>query len=126
MPVGRHIYATAAANGKRVQALVEAKNHALVLQDAALERTALGIRNSACGCAGERCMALPAVVAEEAIADQLVAVLAKAMQDLKIGPAYDKTTQLGPLVNEEHRQFVTKWIREGREEGRSWYWTAVA
>ncbi len=117
MPVGRHIYATAAANGKRVQALTEAKNHALVLRDAALERTALGIRNSACGCAGERCMALPAIVAEEAIADQLVAVLAKVMQDLKIGPAYDKTSQLGPLVNEEHRQFVTKWIQKGVEEG---------
>jgi malonate-semialdehyde dehydrogenase (acetylating)/methylmalonate-semialdehyde dehydrogenase len=117
MPVGRHIYATAAANGKRVQALVEAKNHALVLRDAALERTALGIRNSACGCAGERCMALPVVVAEEAIADRLVAVLAKVMQDLKIGPAYDKTSQLGPVVNEEHRQFVSKWIEKGVEEG---------
>ena len=71
--VGRHIYATAAAAGKRVQALTEAKNHALVLRDAALERTARGIINSACGCAGERCMALPVVVAEEAIADELVA-----------------------------------------------------
>jgi len=117
MPVGRHIYATAAANGKRVQALVEAKNHALVLRDAALERTARGIMNSSCGCAGERCMALPVVVAEEAIADQLVALVAKMMRELKIGPAYDKTSQLGPVVNEEHRQFVTKWIEKGVEEG---------
>jgi len=117
MPVGRHIYATAAANGKRVQALVEAKNHALVLRDAALERTARGIMNSSCGCAGERCMALPVVVAEEAIADQLVAMLVKMMQELKIGPAYDKTSQLGPVVNEEHRQFVSKWIEKGVEEG---------
>jgi len=117
MPVGRHIYATAAENGKRVQALVEAKNHALVLRDAALERTARGIMNSSCGCAGERCMALPVVVAEEAIADQLVALVVKMMQELKIGPAYDKTSQLGPVVNEEHRQFVTKWIEKGVEEG---------
>jgi malonate-semialdehyde dehydrogenase (acetylating) / methylmalonate-semialdehyde dehydrogenase len=115
--VGRHIYATAAANGKRVQALTEAKNHALVLRDAAIERTARGIVNSACGCAGERCMALPAVVAEEAIADQLVAVLVKVMRDLKIGPAYDKTNQLGPLVNAEHRQSVVKWIETGVAEG---------
>ena len=89
--VGKHIYATAAANGKRVQALTEAKNHALVLKDAALERSARGIINSACGCAGERCMALPVVVAEEAIADDLVATLKRLMQDLKIGPAYDQT-----------------------------------
>jgi malonate-semialdehyde dehydrogenase (acetylating)/methylmalonate-semialdehyde dehydrogenase len=116
-PVGRHIYATAAAGGKRVQALTEAKNHALVLKDAALERTARGIVNSACGCAGERCMALPTVVAEEAIADELVAWLVKLMQELKMGPAYDKTSQLGPMVNADHRQSVIKWIEQGVEEG---------
>jgi malonate-semialdehyde dehydrogenase (acetylating) / methylmalonate-semialdehyde dehydrogenase len=115
--VGKHIYATAAAAGKRVQALTEAKNHALVLRDAALERSARGIINSACGCAGERCMALPVVVAEEAIADELVATLVRLMQELKIGPAYDKTSQLGPLVNAEHRQSVIKWIEKGVEEG---------
>ena len=115
--VGRHIYATAAENGKRVQALTEAKNHAIVLRDAALERTARGIVNSACGCAGERCMALPTVVVEEAVADQLVELLVKMMQDLKIGPAYDKTSQMGPLVNAGHRQFVTDWIQKGVEEG---------
>jgi len=115
--VGRHIYATAAANDKRVQALTEAKNHALVLRDTALERTARGIVNSACGCAGERCMALPAIVVEEAIADQLVAALAKMMGDLKIGPAYDRTSCLGPVVNAEHRQSIVKWIDKGVEEG---------
>jgi malonate-semialdehyde dehydrogenase (acetylating)/methylmalonate-semialdehyde dehydrogenase len=115
--VGRHIYATAAANGKRVQALTEAKNHALVLRDAALERSARGIINSACGCAGERCMALPAIVVEEEVANKLVALLVKMMQDLKIGPAYDKSSQLGPLVNDGHRQFVTNWIQKGIDEG---------
>lgn len=115
--VGRHIYATAAENGKRVQALTEAKNHAIVLGDAALERTARGLVNSACGCAGERCMALPTVVVEEAVADQLVALLVKMMQDLKIGPAYDKSSQMGPLVNAGHRQFVTDWIEKGVNEG---------
>ena len=115
--VGRHIYATAAENGKRVQALTEAKNHAIVLGDAALERTARGIVNSACGCAGERCMALPTVVVEEAVADQLVALLVKMMQELKIGPAYDQSSQMGPLVNAGHRQFVTDWIQKGIDEG---------
>jgi malonate-semialdehyde dehydrogenase (acetylating)/methylmalonate-semialdehyde dehydrogenase len=115
--IGRHIYATAAANGKRVQALTEAKNHALVLADAALERTARGIVASACGCAGERCMALPAVVVEEEVADKLVSLLATMMKELKIGPAYDKTSQLGPLVNAEHRQSVINWIQKGVDEG---------
>jgi malonate-semialdehyde dehydrogenase (acetylating) / methylmalonate-semialdehyde dehydrogenase len=115
--VGRHIYATAAANGKRVQCLTEAKNHALVLKDAALERTARGIVNSACGCAGERCMALPTVVVEEEVADRLVALLAKMMGELKIGPAYDKTCQLGPVVNADHRKFVSDWIQKGIDEG---------
>ena len=115
--VGRHIYATAAANGKRVQALTEAKNHALVLRDAALERTARGIVNSACGCAGERCMALPAVVVEEAIADKLVALIAQMMKELKVGPAYEKSSQLGPVVNAEHKKSIEGWIKKGIDEG---------
>jgi malonate-semialdehyde dehydrogenase (acetylating)/methylmalonate-semialdehyde dehydrogenase len=115
--VGRHIYETAARAGKRVQALTEAKNHALVLKDAALERTARGIVNSACGCAGERCMALPVVVVEEEVADRLVAILKKLMSELRIGPAYDKASQLGPLVNTEHRQTVASWIQKGIDEG---------
>jgi malonate-semialdehyde dehydrogenase (acetylating)/methylmalonate-semialdehyde dehydrogenase len=115
--VGRHIYATAAENGKRVQALTEAKNHALVLKDAVLERTARGIVNSACGCAGERCMALPVVVVEEAVADELVALLVHMMMQLKIGPAYDKTSKLGPVINEGHRQSIINWIQKGIDEG---------
>jgi len=115
--VGRHIYEMAAANGKRVQCLTEAKNHALVLKDAALERTARGIVNSACGCAGERCMALPAVVVEEEIADKLVAILKKLLIELKVGPAYDKSSRMGPVVNAGHRKFVTDWIAKGVEEG---------
>ncbi len=69
--VGHHIYQTAAANGKRVQSLTEAKNHALVLKDCVLERTARGIVNVFCGCAGQRCMALPVICVEESIADEL-------------------------------------------------------
>lgn len=115
--VGKYIYSTAAAAGKRVQALCEAKNHALVMADAALERTAAGIVNAAFGCAGERCMALPVVVAEEDIADKLVALLVKMAKELKIGPAYDKTSQLGPLYSAGHREAVIKWIEKGVAEG---------
>lgn len=115
--VGRHVYATAAANGKRVQALCEAKNHALVLRDAPITRTAAGIMNSAFGCAGERCMALPVVVVEEPIADALVEELVRLCKKQKIGPAYDKTTNLGPVVSAQHRKFVTDWIDAGVASG---------
>ena len=115
--VGRHIYATAAANGKRVQALCEAKNHALVLKDAPITRTAAGIMNSAFGCAGERCMALPAVVVEEEVADQLVAELIRLCKQQKIGPAYDKASQFGPVVTASHKKSVTDWINKGVAQG---------
>jgi methylmalonic acid semialdehyde dehydrogenase len=115
--VGQHIYSTAAAHGKRVQALCEAKNHALVLNDSPVERTAAGIINSSFGCAGERCMALPVVVVQEGIADRLVAEIVKQSNTMKIGPAYDKTTKLGPVINEAHRQSVSDWIQKGIDEG---------
>lgn len=115
--VGKHIYSTAAAYGKRVQALCEAKNHALVLEDAPIERTAAGIINAAFGCAGERCMALPVVVVQESIADQLVEALVRKARELKVGPAYDKTTGLGPVINARHKAFVAGWIDKGIKEG---------
>ncbi|MCX6993683.1 MAG: CoA-acylating methylmalonate-semialdehyde dehydrogenase [Kiritimatiellaeota bacterium] len=115
--VGKHIYSTAAAHGKRVQALCEAKNHCLVLEDAPLKRTALGIINATYGCAGERCMALPVVVVQEKVADKLVALLKELAGKLKVGPAYDKTSQLGPLVTKEHRESVLNWIEKGIQEG---------
>ena len=115
--VGLHVYSTAAAHGKRVQALCEAKNHALVLKDAPITRTAAGIMNSAFGCAGERCMALPAVVVEEEIADALVAELVRLCKEQKVGPAYDKTSNLGPVGSKGHQKFVLDWIEKGIEEG---------
>lgn len=115
--VGLHIYSTAAANGKRVQALCEAKNHALVLRDCKLKRTAQGIMNAFCGCAGERCMALPTVVVENVIADELVALLKKHVSELKLGAAYDKSTGMGPVVNKGHQEFVLNWIETGIREG---------
>ncbi|MGE4354512.1 MAG: CoA-acylating methylmalonate-semialdehyde dehydrogenase [Oscillospiraceae bacterium] len=115
--VGKHIYSIAASNGKRVQAQTEAKNHALVLEDAALERTAHGIINSAFGCAGERCMALSAVVVQDSVADKLVELLVKFAKELKVGPAYDKTTKLGPVVDAKHKANIEKWIAKGIEEG---------
>ena len=115
--VGLHVYKEASATGNRVQALCEAKNHALVLEDAALERSARGIINSSFGCAGERCMALPVVVAQESIADKLVALLKQYASELKLGPAYEMESTLGPVVTAEHKQSVINWINKGIEEG---------
>jgi malonate-semialdehyde dehydrogenase (acetylating)/methylmalonate-semialdehyde dehydrogenase len=115
--VGKHIYSTAAANGKRVQALTEAKNHALVLKDAVLERTAQGIINAFCGCAGERCMALPVVVVEEEVADKLIELLLEEARKVNLGKAYDLATGMGPVVNAGHRDFILNWIETGIKEG---------
>ena len=115
--IGLHIYAKAAENGKRVQSLCEAKNHALVLEDVPIARTAAGIINSAFGCAGERCMALPVIVVQESIADELVDEILKQIKTKKIGPAYDKSTDLGPLVTADHKKSVIDWINKGVEEG---------
>ena len=115
--VGLHIYSTAAANGKRVQALCEAKNHALVLKDSPIERTVLAVINSAFGCAGQRCMALPVVCVEEEIADAFVKCLVEHAKKRKVGCAYDPETELGPVVSAEHKQSVEAWIAQGVEEG---------
>ncbi|MDD4200030.1 MAG: CoA-acylating methylmalonate-semialdehyde dehydrogenase [Eubacteriales bacterium] len=111
--VGKHIYSTAASYGKRVQALCEAKNHALILRDAPVTRTAAAIINSSFGCAGERCMALPVIVAEEQIADKLMAEIVRLCKKQRIGPAYDKDTHLGPVVTAEHRNSILEWIEKG-------------
>jgi len=115
--VGSHIYAKAAANGKRVQALTEAKNHALILKDAPIQATAQRIINSAFGCAGQRCMALPAIAVEEPVADEMVATIVELARQRKIGPSWKAETELGPLISAEHRESVSGWIEKGIEEG---------
>ncbi|MDR1058361.1 MAG: CoA-acylating methylmalonate-semialdehyde dehydrogenase [Treponema sp.] len=115
--VGLQVYARAAAHGKRVQAQCEAKNHALVMDDAVLERTAMGIINSAFGCAGERCMALPVVAAQEGIHDRLVERIIAHAKALKVGCSYDRASQLGPVVNRKHMDRIHEWIARGEKEG---------
>ena len=115
--IGKHIYSIAAANGKRVQAQCEAKNHALVLEDCDLESAVKAIINSTYGCAGMRCMALPVIVVQESIADRFVALLKEKAMELKVGCAYDPETKLGPVVNAEHKKSICDWIQKGIDEG---------
>ena len=115
--VGKYIYSVAAGHGKKVQAQCEAKNHALILADCDLEATTNAVINSTYGCAGMRCMALPVVVVEEAIADKFAALLKKKAQTLIVGCAYKEETQLGPVVSAAHKKKVCDWIQKGIDEG---------
>ena len=115
--IGKHVYSIAAAHGKRVQAQTEAKNHGLVLADAALERSARGIINSTFGCAGMRCMALPVCAVENKVADEFIGYMMDFAKQRVVGCAYDPKTELGPVVSAEHQASVKGWIDKGVEEG---------
>lgn len=115
--VGKHIYTVGSENGKRVQSCCEAKNHALVLNDAPISKTAAALANAIFGCAGERCMSLPAVAIQEEIAEPLIQCMLEKAKQIKIGPAYDKTSGMGPLISKAQYDFVSNWIDKGVQEG---------
>ena len=116
-PVAKHIYDTCARNGKRVQALGGAKNHAVVLPDADLEFAADALIGAAYGSAGERCMAISAVVAVGPVADPLVETLKTKATAIKIGPGDMEGIEMGPLVTGQHRDKVVGYIDSGVAEG---------
>jgi malonate-semialdehyde dehydrogenase (acetylating)/methylmalonate-semialdehyde dehydrogenase len=116
-PIAKYIYETCARNGKRVQALGGAKNHAVVLPDADLEFTADALIGAAYGSAGERCMAISAVVAVGAIADPLVKRLNDKAAKIKVGPGDGEGVDMGPLVSSAHRDKVAGYISTGVAEG---------
>jgi malonate-semialdehyde dehydrogenase (acetylating)/methylmalonate-semialdehyde dehydrogenase len=118
-PIAKYIYSTAAAEGKRVQALGGAKNHAVVLPDADLEFTVDALMGAAYGSAGERCMAISAVVAVGGAADPLVAALAAKARQLKVGPGSAEGMDMGPLVTAAHRDRVKGYIDAGAAAGAS-------
>jgi malonate-semialdehyde dehydrogenase (acetylating)/methylmalonate-semialdehyde dehydrogenase len=116
-PIAKYIYETCARNGKRVQALGGAKNHAVVLPDADLEFAADALIGAAYGSAGERCMAISAVVAVGAAADPLVALLRKKADAIMVGPGDKEGVEMGPLVTAQHRDKVAGYIDQGVKEG---------
>jgi malonate-semialdehyde dehydrogenase (acetylating)/methylmalonate-semialdehyde dehydrogenase len=116
-PIARYIYETCAKNGKRVQALGGAKNHAVVLPDADLEFAAEALTGAAYGSAGERCMAISAVVAVGAAADPLVALLKKKAEAIRIGPGERDGVDMGPLITRQHRDKVASYVEQGLKEG---------
>jgi len=115
-PVAQYIYSTGTANGKRVQALGGAKNHAVVLPDADLDFTVQALVGAAYGSAGERCMAISVAVAVGEIADALVDRLATHARALNIGPGMSPEMDLGPLITQAHRERVQGYIDAGVAE----------
>ncbi|MFF0903351.1 UNVERIFIED_CONTAM: CoA-acylating methylmalonate-semialdehyde dehydrogenase [Kocuria sp. CPCC 205316] len=115
-PIARYVYERGTANGKRVQALGGAKNHMLVLPDADLDLAADAAVNAGFGAAGERCMAISAIVAVESVADELVAKIAERTRTLRIGDG-TRGSDMGPLVTAAHRDKVASYIDAGEQAG---------
>ena len=115
-PIARYVYETGTKAGKRVQALGGAKNHMVVLPDADLELAADAAINAGFGSAGERCMAISALVVVEPVADALIEKIRTRMAKIKTGDG-TKGSDMGPLVTLVHRDKVASYIEAGVKEG---------
>ena len=118
-PIARYIYETGTRNGKRVQALGGAKNHMIVLPDADIDMAADAAVSAAYGSAGERCMAISALVAVGGVADPLIAAIRARLPKIRVGDGSDPASDMGPLVTREHRDKVASYLDSGRNQGAS-------
>ncbi|MCZ6453433.1 MAG: CoA-acylating methylmalonate-semialdehyde dehydrogenase [Alphaproteobacteria bacterium] len=117
-PVASYIYSTAAASGKRVQALGGAKNHMVIMPDADLNQASDALIGAGYGSAGQRCMAVSVAVAVgDETADSLVEKLVPRIQELKIGPGADPDIEMGPVINQQAYDRIRGLIDKGVEEG---------
>jgi malonate-semialdehyde dehydrogenase (acetylating)/methylmalonate-semialdehyde dehydrogenase len=116
-PIAKYIYATSAAEGKRVQALGGAKNHMVVMPDANIEKSADAIMSSAFGAAGERCLAGSVLVPVGKAAEPILTALVERCRQLKVGNAVDESSGMGPVVTKEHREKIVGYIEKGLAEG---------
>ena len=116
-PVAAYVYATAAAHGKRVQALAGAKNFVIVAPDANMPQAAEIVLSSAFGNAGERCLASSVVVMVGDAAERLMPLLVERARALHVGDGADSATEMGPVIRSEHRARVREAIARGVEEG---------
>ena len=116
-PAAEHVYRTASAHGKRVQALGGAKNHLVVLPDADTELAADALMCAAYGSAGERCMAISVAIAVGTAGDRLIEALKPKLAALSVGAGTDEGVDMGPLITAEHRNRVRGYIDTGVAEG---------
>jgi malonate-semialdehyde dehydrogenase (acetylating)/methylmalonate-semialdehyde dehydrogenase len=117
-PIAEYIYATGTAQGKRMQALGGAKNHAIVMPDADIAQAVSALMGAAYGSCGERCMAIPLLVAVgDATADALVEGLKMEIARMRVGPGTDAGSDMGPLVTRQHWDKVCGYVAQGVAEG---------
>jgi malonate-semialdehyde dehydrogenase (acetylating)/methylmalonate-semialdehyde dehydrogenase len=116
-PIARYVYENGTRSGKRVQALGGAKNHAVVLPDADLEFAAQQITAAGYGSAGQRCMAISAVVAVGEAGDALVARLREKAEEVQVGPGRDPNSEMGPVVTPQARERIAGYVQRGVEAG---------
>ena len=116
-PIARSVYERGTRNGKRVQALGGAKNHMVVLPDAQIDLAADAAVSAAYGSAGERCMAVSAVVAVGGVGDILVPAISARLEKVKVGGGVDPDSEMGPLITREHRDKVAGYVAGAEEEG---------
>jgi malonate-semialdehyde dehydrogenase (acetylating) / methylmalonate-semialdehyde dehydrogenase len=116
-PIARYIHRRGTEQGKRVQALGGAKNHAVVLPDAPLDFAADHLVAAAFGSAGERCMAISAAVAVGDAADRLVEVVADKARAVRVGPGRDPDSEMGPIVTATARDRIVDLIGTGAAQG---------
>jgi malonate-semialdehyde dehydrogenase (acetylating)/methylmalonate-semialdehyde dehydrogenase len=117
-PIARYVHQKAAESGKRVQALGGAKNHMVVMPDADIDMAVNSLMGAAFGSAGERCMAISVAVAvTDTVAEALVERLKPKIEALKIGPAANEASEMGPLITAQHRDKVNSYVKAGVESG---------
>ena len=117
-PIAEYIYETGTKNGKRVQALGGAKNHAIVMPDADIDNAVSMLTGAAYGSCGERCMAISvAVCVGDETADAVVGKLSNALSAMKVGDGSDTSNDMGPLVTKPHHDKVRGYVDLGVEEG---------
>ncbi len=116
--IGRYIYETGCANGKRVQALCGAKNHMVIMPDADMDQAVDAAIGAAYGSAGERCMAVSvAVTVGEETGNSFVEKMAPKVRGLKIGPYTDKAAEMGPVITKDSKDKIERYIGEGEADG---------
>jgi malonate-semialdehyde dehydrogenase (acetylating)/methylmalonate-semialdehyde dehydrogenase len=116
-PIAKYVYETATANGKRVQALGGAKNHAVVMPDADLDFAANHLTAAGYGSAGQRCMAISVAVAVGAAAEPLIEKLRAKALEVKVGPGLEEGSDMGPVVTAAARDRVRGYIDQGVQDG---------
>jgi len=116
-PIASYVYNRGTAMGKRVQALGGAKNHMLVLPDADIDMAADAAVSAAYGSAGERCMAISALIAVGSVADELVEAISTRIPDIKVGAGDEPDAEMGPLITGEHCARVAGYVERAQEAG---------